>query len=72
MARMAQVVAAAKAEPPASPAMEEPEEPSETRLEELPPPRQLAKIKHGGWASDDTKTYEIDKRGKHTHTQPVS
>jgi hypothetical protein len=28
--------------------------------------------KHGGWASDDTKTYEIDKRGKHTHTQPVS
>jgi hypothetical protein len=71
MARMAQVVAAAKAEPPASPAMEEPEEPSETRLE-LPPPRQLAKIKHGGWASDDTKTYEIDKRGKHTHTHPVS
>ena len=38
MARMAQVVAAAKAEPPTSPAMEEPEEPSETRLE-LPPPR---------------------------------
>ena len=24
------------------------------------------------WTSDDTKTYEIDKKGKHTHTQPVS
>ena len=40
---------------------------------ELPSPRRLVKIKDSGWASDDTKIYEIDKRGKHTHThtQPV-
>ena len=50
--------------------MEELEEPLE-----LPSPRRLVKIKDSGWASDDTKIYEIDKRGKHTHThthtQPV-
>ena len=65
---MAQVVAAAKVSLPASPVMEELEEPLE-----LPSPRRLVKIKDSGWASDDTKIYEIDKRGKHTHThtQPV-
>jgi hypothetical protein len=44
---MAQVVAAAKVSLPASPVMEEPEEPGEARLE-LPPPRRLETIKHGG------------------------
>jgi hypothetical protein len=77
LARMAQVVAAAKVSLPASPVMEEPEEPLELEEPEepleLPSPRRLAKIKDSGWASDDTKIYEIDKRGKHTHThtQPV-
>jgi hypothetical protein len=56
----------------ASPADDQPEEPSGTKLESLlDPPRKL-KLFDRGWDSDDTKVFEKD-RGKegntHTHTQ---
>jgi hypothetical protein len=52
-----------------SPVDDQPEEPSDIKLE-LPPPRKL-KIFDGGWSSDDIKTFDKD-RGRegntHTHT----
>jgi hypothetical protein len=49
---------------------DQPEEPSDTKLE-LPPPRKL-KLFDAGWKSDDTKTFDTD-RGRegdthNTHT----
>ena len=63
-----QAVAAAKAPP--SPVMEELEEPSEPKLE-LPLPRKI-KVFDGGWKSDDTKVFDIDKGHTHTHISKYS
>jgi hypothetical protein len=71
--RMAQLVASqavAAAKAPPSPVMEELEEPSEPRLE-LPPPRKI-KVFDGGWKSDDTKVFDIDKGHTHTHISKYS
>jgi hypothetical protein len=55
----------------ASPADDQPEEPSDGKLE-LPPPRRL-QLSHPGWDSDDTKTFEKDRgRGGETHTHTHS
>jgi hypothetical protein len=50
----------------ASPVDDQPDAPSDTKLE-LPLPRKLL-LKHPGWGSDDTKTFEKDRGGEHTHT----
>jgi hypothetical protein len=71
-ARLPQVAEGAEGPPQvtaASPADDQPQEPSDTKLE-LPPPRKL-KLFDAGWKSDDTKTFDTD-RGRegdtHTHT----
>jgi hypothetical protein len=43
-----------------------PDDTGDTKLE-LPPPRKLL-LSHPGWGSDDTKTFEKDRGGEHTHT----
>ena len=53
-----------------SPVMEQLEEPSEPRVE-LPLPRKI-KVFDGGWKSDDTKVFDIDKGHTHTHISKYS
>jgi hypothetical protein len=53
----------------ASPADDQPEEPSDTKLE-LPLPRKL-KLFARGWKSDDTKTFDTDRGREGDGTRPT-